>query len=295
MSKAFEERNQTDTAKRKLKSLAKASCLDVELVTALANFTWDYDPRYRNESTGWVSNDDLPAEAKHQLDWIAGRLGLSPDFRLTRQKTADELIAVHRRYDVELLWANFLTALATKNYGPVSEFASYYYLRGLTSETVSFLAWNAKDVGVLQIVRNLFLKLFRGGAMQRWDLAYLWCDLVIDLNYQAPSSNAVTPWIGGLLDSVESLPPNSGLKDLLGCCKGVVGGDKFFKQEVLQALAYADVLRVNQLPVSEMFLAERRDESSPHYYSNEWTFPLRFWGANGGTVNRSAIPAGHII
>jgi len=60
---------------------------------------------------------------------------------------------------------------------------------------------------------------------------------------------------------------------------------------VLQALSYADVLQVEGLPVTEMFIAERRDELAPHFYSNEWTFPLRFWSTNGGNVNRDAVPA----
>ncbi|WP_339682413.1 hypothetical protein [Gimesia maris] len=37
--KPFEERNQTDQARRKLKNLAKSSGIDLELITALANFT----------------------------------------------------------------------------------------------------------------------------------------------------------------------------------------------------------------------------------------------------------------
>jgi len=72
--------------------------------------------------------------------------------------------------------------------------------------------------------------------------------------------------------------------------KGLVGGDKFFKQEVLQSLAYAGILAVDGFPVNERFIPELRNKLSPHFYSNEWSFPLRFWSTNGGTVNRKAMP-----
>ena len=176
------------------------------------------------------------------------------------------------------------------NNGHVSEFASHHYLRGVNKSRINSLAWNGKRVGMVEIARNLFLKLFRGGTIERNDLAYLWCDLVVPLEYGVASASNAIPWIEPLLASIESLPPNSGLNDLLACCKGLVGGDKFFKQEVLQSLAYADVLRVTGLPVSDMFIADRHDELSPHFYSNEWSFPLRFWSSNGGTVNRKALP-----
>jgi hypothetical protein len=289
MAKPVGQRNQTDTAKRKLKSLAKANGLDVGFVTALANFTWDYDPQFNNEATGWVSNKKLDSPAEKLLENIAATLGLPRNFELTREAAAKDLLAAHRQRDPNLLWSNFAVAAAAKHYGHVSEFASYFYLRGLNRDNARFLDWKAKKVGILQIARNLFLKHFRGGAIERYDLAYLWCDLVLTLPYQEQCSKVAVP-VDRLLDAVESLPRDSGLRDLLACCKGIVGGDKFFKQEVLQSLAYADVLRVNGLSVTEMFLAERRNELSPHFYSNEWTFPLRFWSANGGSTNRSAIP-----
>ncbi len=290
MAKSFEERNQTDTARRKLKSLAGTSGIDIELVSALANFTWDYDPEYGNEAIGWVDNKKLPKAAKEQLRWIAESLGMRPDFEVDRDQATKDLIQAYGDQSAVTLWTNFCAAAVTKNYGRVSEFASHNYLRGINESRARLLAWRGKSLRFIEIARNLFLKLFRGGTIERYDLGYLWCDLALPLKYTDPKSLKVTPWIDALLAAIDSLPPNSGLKDLIGCCKGLVDGDKYFKQEVLQALAYADVLRVNGLPVSEMFIAERRNKLSPHFYSNEWSFPLRFWSTNGGTVNRAVIP-----
>lgn len=291
MAKPFEQRNQTDTAQRKLKSLAKASCVDINLVSALANFTWDYDPQYGNEAIGWVSNGTLSQAAKEQLHEIADSLNLSPEFKLQQDQAVKDLIQAHEHVSAATLWANFCHAAVTKNYGRVSEFASYQYLRGINVSRAQLLAWKENGVGMVDIARNLFLKLFRGGTIERYDLAYLWCDLIIPLPYADPKLSKPLLWLEKLLACIESLPKNSGLKDLIDCCQGLVGGDKFFKQEILQSLAYADVVRVTGLPVREMFIAERRDELSPHFYSNEWTFPLRFWSSNGGTINRAAIAA----
>lgn len=291
MTKSFDQRNQTDSARRKLKSLAKASGIDLELVSALANFTWDYDPGFGNEASGWVSNNALTRAAEKQLRGIAETLKLPPDFTLEYDRAASDLIRAYTDQSTDDIWADFCWAAVDKNYGHVSEFASHYYLRGLNRSRIKSLAWNGKRVGLVEIARELFVKLFRGGTMERNDLAYLWCDLVVPLEYEVQKASTAISWVEPLLDSIESLPPKSRLEDLLACCKGLVGGDKFFKQEVLQSLAYADVLRVTGLPVSEMFIADRRDELSPHFYSNEWSFPLRFWSSNGGSVNRNALPA----
>lgn len=289
MTKTFEERNQSSTARRKLKSLADNSGIDLELVSALANFTWDYDTEFRNESIGWVDNKSLCQAAQQQLRWISETLGLPPDFELSHEKAVNDVIRAHRDQSPELLWDNFCAAVETKNYARVSEFASHHYLRGLNDSRANDLKWSGKSVAFIDIAMYLFLKLFRGGRMERSDLAYVWCDLCLPLKYKSPKQK-VSPWIEPLLSSIESLPHNSGLNDLIGCCKGLVGGDKNFKQVVLQALSYSDILRVNGIPVMTMFLSERRNDLSRHFYSNEWSFPLRFWSSNGGTVNRAAIP-----
>ena len=290
MSKSFDQRNQSDTARRKLKNLAKAAGVDLELVSALANFTWDYDPNISNEATGWVNPSSGGKAAKQQLTWVAERLGLSPDFSLIRNQAEKELIQAYRGLSIDEFWSRFLIAATSGNYGHVSEFASYHYLRGIDKSRIGWLAWRGKEIGILEIARNLFLKLFRGGSIERGDLDYVWCDLTLKLPCEAKTQDPELTCLEPLLRAIEELPPRSGLKDLLAWCKGLVGGDKFFKQEVLQSLAYAGILAVDGFPVSELFIPELRNKLSPHFYSNEWSFPLRFWSTNGGTVNRKAMP-----
>ncbi|MCA8986893.1 MAG: hypothetical protein KDA78_04595 [Planctomycetaceae bacterium] len=292
MHKPFEQRNQSDTARRKLKTLARDSGLEVSFVTALANFTWDYDPsrNFPKESTGWVKNIDLPPEAEDQLRWIADYLGVSAEKQFSQSETERQLLDALTEMSPRILWSRFLSAASSKNYGHVSEFASFHYLRGADQSRLKMLEWEKAPLGIMEITSELFCKFFRGGSIERYRLAYLWTDLTIPIQYHRSKTQASGDWINSLLDRIEALPERSGLKDLLNCCQGLMGGSKWFKQEILQALSYADVIRVNDLNVTKMFIPEHRNENSPHFYSNEWSYPLRFWSSNGGTVNRSAVP-----
>jgi hypothetical protein len=100
------------------------------------------------------------------------------------------------------------------------------------------------------------------------------------------------PWVRRLLEAIASLPAESKLTDLLGCTKGLVKGDKHFKQSILEALAYAGALRIRGLDVGSMFLPQHRDATSAHFYSNEWAFPLRLWTDRGGEVDLAVLPNG---
>ena len=81
MSKSFDQRNQSDTARRKLKNLAKATGVDLELVSALANFTWDYDPNVSNEATGWVNPSSGGKAANNNSRGLPRGRGFRPIFR----------------------------------------------------------------------------------------------------------------------------------------------------------------------------------------------------------------------
>ena len=144
MTKSFEERNQTDTARRKLKSLAISNDVDLELVSTLANFTWDYDPNFGNEAFGWVKNTELSSNAKKQLHWISESFKLPTDFILKFDQATEELIQAHVGKSTNCLWNNFNVAAINKNYAHVSEFASYHYLRGVNLSKINSLNWNEK-------------------------------------------------------------------------------------------------------------------------------------------------------
>lgn len=289
MSDEFKQRNTSDTALRKLKTLSKISGLDIRLVTILANFTWNYDCEYGNEAKGWVKNDDLDKDAQKALSWLSEFLQLPEDFLLTQEQAQHDLINQYKKIDTRSLWNNFLRSAVSKNYSGISEFSSYHYLHGLNSVNIRELDWN-KNLTILSIANKLFLKLFRGGAIDRYDLGYLWCDLTVNLT-PTTTSNVEENWVPNLLSIIENLEPKSSLTDLIKACKGIISGDKYFKQEVLQGLSYAGIIEINSESISDTFTPSKRDELSSHYHSNEWTYPMRFWNSQGGKINRNAYLA----
>ena len=64
---------------------------------------------------------------------------------------------------------------------------------------------------------------------------------------------------------------------MIAICQNSVKGDKYFKQEILQALSYSGKIKVNDINISDIFIPDFIDELSKHFYSNEWTYPLRMW------------------
>lgn len=285
----FKQRNKSDSALRKLKTLSKASGLDIKLVTTLANFTWNYDSEYGNDPKGWVRNGILDNNAQQELSWLSEFLKLPENFVLTKEQAEHDLITQYKKIDTCSLWHNFLSSAASKNYSGISEFASYHYLHGLNSVNIQELDWN-KNLTLIGIANKLFLKLFRGGAIERYDLGYLWCDLTVNLK-PTITSNLSENWVPDLLSTIANIKQKPSLSDLIKACKGIIAGDKYFKQEVLQGLSYAEILEINSASISDIFTPSKRDELSPHHYSNEWTYPMRFWNTNGGNVNRSAYLA----
>ena len=295
MSRPFAERNSSPAATRKIKALAKENGLSIGLVRDLANFTWDYDPDEDfDEPIGWVDPEptDSPAEAaalRHisvAVDWPLGR-------RLTRERAAEDLLAALKSRSPRDLADGFLAAAPAKDRGLLSEFASFRAVDGLTAKRTAELAWSASgdEIGLPHIARKLFLKLFRAGAIERFDLDYLWADLVLPLPRRSPRPPGHGQWLTDLTEALSALPPGSKLGDLVACCKGRVAGDRHFKQEVLAAMAYAGILRVDDYPTETTFWPAVRNELSDHAASNEWPVPLRFWTQNGGRIDPAATTA----
>ena len=281
--KSYCKRNTTATAQRKIKSLAKANGLEEKFIKVLANFTWDYDPEFGNEPIGWVKNEEIDQNAKRDLDYLADKLNIPYEINIQKNEAQNDLINKVREINESELYEKFLYSAKIKSYVNISEFASYSVLRGLNSENVKGLNWK-KEINIVQIARNLFLKAFRGGSIDRFDLDYLWCDLCLELRNKVPTKDKLD--IDSFLSAISSLGEQTNLIDLIKVSKEYVSGDKYLKQEYLQALSYSGLLEVNEISRNNVFIPEFKDELSEHYYSNEWTYPLRFWTTNGGKVNQ---------
>ena len=277
--KSFQEINQSETAKRKLKNLAKSSNLDIEFVTLLANYSWDYDPIGR-ESTGWVRKEQIDlTQLSNDTKLIFEYLGLKNDSNFTKEYLTEQILTSHKSKNPKELRKNILRAGLEKNYCYLSEYSTYHYLNNLSLEKLKLLD-SKESYNTSEFLRKLFMKLFRGGALERYNLLYCYCDLFISLPYKKVEESNAINWIETLVDNINNLSDSATLKDLIKSCQGVIKGDKYFKQETLQALAYSGDLKINKIDVSNIFIPEFRDVLSNHFYSNEWTYPLRLWNEN---------------
>ena len=277
--KSFQEINQSDTAKRKLKTLAKNSNLDVDFVTLIFNYSWDYDTIGR-ESIGWVQSEQIDAnQLSIDTPKLYKYLAIDKDIDFNKDFLIREIISNHRDKNTEELKANFLASGHSKNYCYLSEYATYHYLNNLNSDKLNLLDYKNSETS-LQLIDVIFKKIFRGGAIERYNLFYCYLDLCINLPYIKTEQVETTDWIANLITTVNNLDKSATLKDLIKSCQTIIKGDKYFKKEVLQSLAYSGDLKVNQIEISTIFIPEFRDVLSNHFHSNEWTYPLRFWSEN---------------
>lgn len=263
--------NSTDKAKKKIKSIAKANHLSYDLVYAIISFHWNYD----GVEGEWVNNLDKDQHYHERLEFVCEKLGLAQK-SYTKEEVIDLIYNQLQTLDREAIFQNFLTGAEEKNYCAISPYASYHYLANATKHNLNSLIWKVKDLTDEKIIWNVFCKLFRGGAVDRYNLDYLFADLVLDL----PFENQLVKTSDWTADFITKINDDMKLADLLKTLKAYCKGDKYCLQTILEALSYSGILPVKNHPVSGIFLPDFRDKLSKHYPSNEWTYPLRFWTSN---------------
>lgn len=267
--------NITDKAKKKIGTLAKLNHLDFDLVYAITSFHWNFD----GPEGDWVNDLAEDEEYKRRMEFIARELAL-PGKTLTKEEAANAVYERLKTGDPAAVTNGFIAGATNKNYCLVSEYASFHYLANATTTNLQTLDWRPAGLDTAQIIQQLFLKIFRGGSVERYNLGYLYCDLVIRLPYQQQPA-ATSNWTELFVQKVAEKRAEAKLSDLITILKEFCKGDKYFLQTILEALAYAGILKVESRPVAGIFIPDHRNELAPHFYSNEWTWPLRFWNQAG--------------
>jgi len=288
--KAYSQINSSAFAATKLQALSRSSGLNVDFVRAVANFTWDYDrDRPRKESNGWVELDPDDRTTEDGIALIATTLGLERNWSVSASGLIPQLLQAHMAIDPTAVWREFECAIASKSYWKLSRFATFSWLRGASAERLAALQDRHAEYRLSDLATALFLKLFRGGCLERSRLLYAWADLT-GIGHAAPPADMPSGNVAEALAASFTETPPATLSELLATCKGAIGGDKLFRQEALQALSYANLLQVNEHPITDIWLPGAQRKLSRHFYSNEWTYPLRFWGEAGGRFNSEALP-----
>lgn len=278
--KPYAKINSTDYAKRKISTLSKLSGLGEQLILSVASITWDYDRDISpKESNGWVAGVELPKEA---AEFVSNELGIVGNELPDCASMVSEIqnaVGNAQRQDIQ---QEFEYALEKASYWQLSRYSTINYLRGINSGVIRHLD-QVVPTSLEELCRLIFMKIFRGGAIERDKIGYAWVDLCLNVP-QEPRFPKATGNLAKLIRELCDLAPFVTISDLLKACKGALPGDKYYKQEVLQALSYAGIITVVGHEISRVFTPELKDHLAPHFYSNEWSYPLRFVSSDAKAV-----------
>lgn len=263
--------NTTDKAKKKIQGIAKSNNLDYDLVYYIFCFHWNYD----GIEGRWVTELDKDVEYQHRYKFICDELKLNQE-NLTKTQIIEDIYNKLNSLNETTIAENFIFGATQKNYCLVSEYASFYYVANATKEKLNTLEWKSADLTLENIVQQLFLKFFRGGSVDRYNLEYLYADLTINLPYQHQIVKN-QDWTKDFIKKVDNNREKLKLSDLRNIVKEFCKGDKYFLQTILEALSYSDTLKVENHSIKDIFVPDFRNKLSSHFYANEWTYPLRFW------------------
>jgi hypothetical protein len=262
------EVNQTDKAKKKLAKIAQNNSLDNDFVYFLFSFYWNYD----GIEADWVKDLEKDNEYIKRQEIIFNKLGLD-GIKMTKNTVIETVYKNLREKDTNKIKNNFLYGSINCGYCFVSEYASYYYLNNATKMKLETLEWNTANYTDENIIKNIFYKIFRGGSVDRYNLEYLYADLVIKMEYNNRVDCTAKDWTDDFVKDING----DKLSDLIKLLKKYCNGDKYYLQTVLEALSYSGKIKVPGHDISKIFIPDYRNELSKNYYANEWTYPLRFW------------------
>lgn len=279
--------NTSSAASKRLGAYAKATGIPGEVVRALFDLFYDLDSAFGREAHGWINGKHAPPGPEPLLEKVAAYLKVAPDFEVSRDDALSGLLDAHQRLDAMELWRAFHRGVPAKDGTALSRFSSWHYLRGATREALAKLDWNGDSFGMKAVASSVFRKVFRAGSVDRGSPFFCYCDLLFPLG---ASHHAAKPWLSSLLDALTRAGHEAKLTELVGAMTGRVKADKHFKQTVLEALAYAGVIRVRGHDVEDLFLPDWYHHYASHHYANEWAFPLRFWSEKGGTIAKDRVP-----
>lgn len=266
------EINTTEKTRKTIEKLAKRNDLDYEFVYYLFSFCWNYDKQYlRQIKKGDLDIDD---EYIRRKKIVCDTINLK-NSGLEKEYVVEKLYDTLSKTNTDILRSNFLYGSTNGHNGYVSEYASYYYLANATKKNLETLFWDkSNNPNEESVMRSIFLKLFNGGIGARNSLLYTYTDLSIKIPY-AKKKVTTEDWTADFVKDISK--SNLILTDLLKLLKQYCKGDKLFLQTILEALSYSGAIKVPNIDIKNIFLPDYRDVKSKHFYSNEWTYPLRLW------------------
>lgn len=202
---------------------------------------------------------------------------------LTHDEYIKKALDVIQKTDLQKTTSAFLASLSTKNLLWRAGLPSFIVLQHLKKHEFEsskvFHPTNCHYCGLNKTQNELILDKFE----------YLHCDYInqsvsylesfIQLNIPNPTPDDIIIF-KNIIRAIKSLPKNAQLTQLEKSIQGQFKSNKFQRISLLYTLGYMGILLPqNTKCYHDKFLTYDfiHDEQSPHFYKNDWKYPVRFW------------------
>ena len=130
----------------------------------------------------------------------------------------------------------------------------------------------------------------RGGGIHHSSPGYALADLIWFQESEPIKPNA-SDWntLSAIFSAISALPATAQLKELNESLSGLIKGNKFDRQGILETLGYCGILSARSRPiVCNTWFHPHAQELPPHFYKKEWRYPTCWWTGEEG-LNQDAI------
>lgn len=287
--KSFWQRNQSDKAQRQITREATKFGLDKKAMNIAYNMDKDldaFDPAL--SETLMPSREDLDYAIEKKLFLVLPLNNHDKTILLLRETT-------NKTKRSELI-NSFVASLTAGRPDWRSPFASYVYHLHHPAHDIDVPKSQCTICGFRQDINietdmqpvNRLLHL-AGGGIHHESPGYALADLLWFQESTKPEASA-SDWktLANIFDAIRALPETAGLKELNASLSGLVSGNKFDRQGILETLGYCGILTARSRPIVCNIWFRPDVELPPHFFKKEWRYPTCWWTGEEG-LNKAAI------
>jgi hypothetical protein len=293
--KSFWQRNQSDKAQNQIAREAKKFGLDKKALNIAYNMNRDldaFDPALTNYLA--PPEDDL-AYAIEKKALLSLPLN---DHNQTIGLLRDKVKQINR---VDLVnafvaglnsgrpdWRSPLSSYAYHLHHPVHDAQEKAFgYKGNVECQICGLRRNPDNEQV-SVIEDILIRL-RGGGIHHPSPGYALADLIWfheDKKIIANESDWKT--LSNIFAAIRALPKTAQLKELNESLVGIVKGNKYDRQHILETLGYCGILTARSRPIICNTWFRPHDDLPSHFYKKEWRYPTCWWTGEEG-LNDEAI------
>lgn len=295
--KSFWQRNQSDKAQRQIAREAKKFGLDKKALNIAYNMDKDldaFDPAL--SKTLMPPREDLNYAIEKKVFLELPLHDHDKTIQLLR-----ETISQIKRIDLVNAFVASLNAGRPDWRSPLASYAYHLHHPAHTARERE-LSWGQNCILECQVCGfrrdknkepiaepvNRLIHLGGGGIHHEFP-GYALADLLwFQESPKVEASAADWKTFANIVDAIQALPKAAGLKELNASLSGLVAGNKFDRQGVLETLGYCGILTAHSRPTVCNTWFRPDLELPPHFFKKEWRYPTCWWTGEEG-LNQEAI------